>query len=305
MQLPKKVAFQMSIVLVLAVAPFLASAQESLSTFCGECRAEKVATCGGFLEGASLDPSGGLWVVDVTGGRVLNITHDGKCVVKGNTGGLPNGSKFTKDGRLIITDAKLGLITMDLSTSKVSVIADTYEGSSLATANDLAIDAAGGIYFTVSGVGSGILNPNGRVFYLEPDGKTLHLFADKIAFSNGIALSNGGRTVLIAEFAAQRVLSAPALAAKGRSSPGLSSTFVYARTRGGIGPDGILVDAKGHLLTANLGTGEVLVFTPDGRLMGGIQLPDEAGKGVTNFVISGHDLYITDGGAVWKVVLSN
>jgi len=296
----KRIAAVMSVALALSGAPFLASAQESMATFCGECHVETFATCGGFLEGASVDSSGGLWVVDVTGGRILNITDDGQCVSKGKTGGMPNGSKFSKDGRMFVTDAKLGLITFDPQTAKVTVIADKFEGTSLASANDLAIDEAGGIYFTVPG-GSGVLNANGRVFYLEPDSKTLKLVTDKIAFPNGIAIGAGGQTVLIAEFAAQRVISVPALTAKG----GFPLTYVYARTRAGVGPDGIMVDAKGHLLTASMGSGEVLVFSADGRPLGAIGFPEEAGKTVTNFAIRGHNLYITVGGAVWRVQLNN
>mgnify|MGYP003335830805 CR=1 FL=1 len=42
--------------------PALASA--AMPTICGDCRMEKYASCGGFLEGASVDSKGGLWVVD-------------------------------------------------------------------------------------------------------------------------------------------------------------------------------------------------------------------------------------------------
>jgi gluconolactonase len=284
------------------LAPFLASAQDSLSGFCGQCRPEKFASCGGFLEGASVDPSGGLWVVDVTGGRIINVTDAGQCVVKGNTGGTPNGSRFNKEGRHFITDAKLGLLSFDSATSKITVVADKYEGTSLASANDLAIDEAGGIYFTVPG-GSNLLNPVGRVFYLEPNLKTLRLVTDKIAFPNGIAITAGGQTILVAEFAAKRVLSLPALTAKG----GFPLAYVYARTRGGVGPDGITVDSKGRLITANLGTGEALVFAADGRPLGAIQLPEDAGKNLTNLIVSGQDLYMTEAakGEIWRVRLSN
>jgi gluconolactonase len=196
----------------------------------------------------------------------------------------------------------MGLISLDTSTSKVTIIADKYEGTSLATANNLAIDEAGGIYFTVP-AGSGVLNPVGRVFYLESDAKTLRLVTDKIAFPNGIAIAPGGQTILIAEFAAQRVLSVPALTAKG----GFPLTYVYARTRGGIGPDGIMVDGKGRHFTASFGSGEVLVFSAVGRPLGAIALPEEAGQMLSNLVIRGHDLYITEGakGEVWRVHLNN
>jgi gluconolactonase len=272
-----------------------------MAKFCGSCQPHRFATCGGFLEGASVDAAGGLWVVDVTGGRILEITGAGQCIAKGKTGGMPNGSKFAKDGQLFVTDSRLGLITFDVATGTVSVIADQYGTTSLASANDLAIDQDGGIYFTVP-AGSGQLNPVGRVFYLSPDHKNLRLLTDKIAFPNGIAISPDGQSVLIAEFASQRIISVPSLTAKGD----FPLTYVYARTRGGIGPDGIALDPSGRLLVANFGSGEVLVYSAEGVPLGAIKLPESAGKRVSNLVIRGRDLYVTEGskGEVWRISLN-
>jgi gluconolactonase len=281
--------------------PVIAFAEDSMANLCGHCQPQRFAVCGGFLEGPSVDATGGLWVVDVTGGRILQITAAGQCITKGNTGGMPNGSKFAKDGRLFVTDSRLGLITFDPANGTVSVVADKYRNTSLAGANDLAIDQGGGIYFTVPS-GSGQLNPVGRVFYLAADQKSLRLVTDKIAFPNGIAISADGQSVLIAEFASQRIISVPSFAAKG----GFPLTYVYARTRGGIGPDGIALDHKGRLFVANFGSGEVLVYSPEGVPLGAIKFPESAGKMVSNIVIRGRELFITDGskGEFWRMALN-
>jgi gluconolactonase len=300
MKLFRTFSRQLPVLAALVGFPVMAFAQDSMAKLCGHCQPHKFATCGGFLEGASVDAAGGLWVVDVTGGRILEITGAGQCIVKGKTGGMPNGSKFAKDGQLFVTDSRLGLITFDTSKGTVSVIADKYGTASLASANDLAIDEDGGIYFTVPS-GSGQLNPVGRVFYLAPDHKKLRVVTDKIAFPNGIAISPDGQSVLIAEFASQRIISVPSFAAKG----GFPLTYVYARTRGGIGPDGIALDHKGRLFVANFGSGEVLVYSPEGVPLGAIGFPESAGKMVSNLVIHDQDLYVTEGskGEVWRIAL--
>jgi gluconolactonase len=284
----------------MACLPVLAAAQDSIAGLCGACQPSKFATCGGFLEGPSIDSAGGLWVVDVTGGRILKISGNGDCVSQGKTGGMPNGSKFTKDGRLFVTDSRLGLITFDPVKQTAAVVAGKYNGIPLMSANDLAIDRFGGVYFTVP-AGSALMNPIGKVLYLAPDGKDLRMVIDKIAYPNGIAISPDGETVLIAEFAAQRIISVPSLTAKG----GFPLTYVYATTRGGIGPDGIAMDHAGRLYVANFGSGEVLVFSPQGVPLGAIELPASAGKMVSNLVIHGQELYVTEGskGEIWRVHL--
>jgi gluconolactonase len=296
---PKTFAFRLSLFLAIA-APAAALAQDAMSDICGACRAEKFASCGGFLEGATVDPVGGLWVMDLSGDRILSIGDDGQCVAKGKTGGQPNGAKFHTDGRLFIADNRQGLLVFDPKSAKVTVLLGTYDGKPLVGANDLAIDDQGGIYLTLP-AGSDLMNPAGKLLYLAAGAAAPKLVSDKIGFPNGVTIGAGGQTVLVAEFAAKRVLSLPAVNAKG----GFPLNYIYAATRGGVGPDGILMDKQGRLFTANLGTGEVLAFAADGRPLGSIRLPDDAGKAVTNVAVRGDFLYLTEAqkGEIWRVRL--
>ena len=273
--------------------------ESSVADVCGQCRVERVATCGGFLEGATVAPDGTLWVLDLSGDRILNITDKGECAVRGKSGSTPNGAKFAKDGRLFIA-ARSGLLAFDPRSSMVSVVVDRFEGKPLEGLNDLSFDREGGLYFTVPG-GSDLLKPNGRVFYLPANATAPVLLSDKIAFPNGIAAGADGQSVLVAEFAAKRVLSMPGANFKGP----LAVTYVYANTQGGVGPDGIMVDGKGRLFTANLAAGEVLVFSDVGNPLGSIKLPDDAGKLVTNLAVRDKYLYFVEAmkGEVWRVRL--
>jgi len=285
---------------LLAAAPAAFAADQSAAEVCDACRVEKFATCGGFLEGMTVAPDGGLWALDVTGDRILNISTRGECVERGKTGGLPNGAKFHKDGRLFIAGSK-GLLTFDTRTAATAVVVDSFDGKPLTGLNDLVFDANGGVYFTVPG-GSSLARPNGRVFYLPPAATKPQLLSDAIAFPNGIAITADGRNVLVAEFAAKRILALPAPTAQGS----FALTYVYAYTVGGVGADGMTVDSQGRLFAAIFGASEVSVFANDGRPLGSIRLPPGAGPMVTNLVVSGDKaLYISEAekGEIWRVRL--
>ena len=251
----------------------------------------KVATCGGFLEGPTVDAKGRLWVVDVTGGRLLEIS-DGKCIERLKTGGHPNSALATPDGKILIADWS-GLLSYDPESRQVVNQGLTAKGEKLA------LDKRGGLYFTVPGQ-SDARKPDGRVFYRDAAG-TVSLISDRFAYPNGIAVTNDGEAVIVADFAAKRIISMPAVGAKGP----IKTAYVLAVTQGGVGVDGMKIDGEGRLYAANLAARQILVFGPDAVMIGTIDLPAEAGSLVTNLTIDHDTLYITEAGKgeVWKVGL--
>lgn len=269
-----------------------------ISSICGTCKPVKVATCGGFLEGPSHDAKGRLWTVDVTGDRLLEIVG-GQCQERAKTGGHPNGTLVAKNGRLLIADWK-GLLAYDAATGSMTNLDLSFGGEKLTGLNDLAEDAHGGIYFTIPGKSSA-LQPTGRLFYLDTSGE-VRLVSDKFSYPNGLAISNDGETVLVADFAAKRIVSVPAVGAKGP----IQLAYVFSPTQGGVGPDGMKIDAKGRLFAANLGARQVLVYEGDGTVVGAIDLPVAAGPLVTNVSIHGDALFITEAskGEIWQVDLA-
>jgi gluconolactonase len=275
-----------------------AQAASPLEPLCGDCVAERFATCGGFLEGPAVGPDGRLWAVDVVGDRILEIFPDGRCtaVVKGADN--PNGLKVRADGKLVVA-AHNGLILLDPATLRMENLKVEHDGTPITGLNDLALDAGGGIYFTAP-LGSSILKPTGRVFYRAPDG-TMTVVADKLAFPNGVAMAADGANILVSEFAAKRILSIPAVGEKGP----FAVAHVFAHTDSGVGADGMIVDSEDRLLVANLGARELLVYDRSAALLGAIRLPADAGDYVTNAAIAGGYLYLTEArkGEVWRVKL--
>lgn len=267
---------------------------------CGNCVIEKFATCGGFLEGATFDAQGHLWVVDLLSGKVHSVSPAGQCTLRGNTGGQPNGARFGPDGQLWIADKQLGLLKMDPASGAITPVVNSYRSERLRGLNDLAFDAAGGVYFTEP-YGSNVLKPDGRLFYLPPGKEArLQVVSDALAFPNGVAVTASGRNVLVGEFAARRILSLPAFG----SPDDFDVPYVYSRTEGGTGPDGMLLSPGGALFAANFGAGEVLVFDATGRPLETIRLP--GGLQTTNVALRDGALYVTEAsrGEIWRVKLS-
>jgi gluconolactonase len=291
------------LVLAACVTAHAAAQDRGLAGICGECRVEKLASCGGFLEGATVDSSGTLWVVDLLSGNLLSVDEQGACSVRTNTGGAPNGAKFHRDGRLFVADKNLGIVAYDPEADATTVVMNSYRAERLRGTNDLVFDADGGLYFTEP-YGSSAIHPTGRLFYV-PHGEDAApvVVADTLAFPNGVALSPDGRNVYVGEYAKKRLLSLPAV-----GSPDIFDVaYVVAHTVGGIGPDGIAFDADGNLYAAVFQGKGVAVFAPDGRPLGTLELPDEAGTFVTNLAFHDGWLYITEAsaGEIWRVRAAN
>lgn len=275
--------------------------RHTIDEICGDCQVERFAVCGGFLEGATFDRSGRLWIVDLLSGNVLTIGDRGTCEVAANTGGAPNGAKFHRDGRLFIADKDRGILALDVGTGEIEVIANAYRTELLRGVNDLVFDSDGGLYFTEP-YGSSALNPNGRVFYMPPEeGERMRIVADMLAFPNGIALSPDESQLYVGEYAAKRILSVPSQSAMNDFDVG----YVLTHTEGGIGADGMAVDADGNLYYAVFQGAEIGVVGADRFRYGSIRLPDGAGTFVTNLAFHDGHIYVTEAsqGTIWRVAV--
>ena len=93
---------------------------------------------------------------------------------------------------------------------------------------------------------------------VEPDGSA-RVVADGLMFPNGMALADGGATLLVAEMLAAKV-TAFSVAADGS----LSDRRVFAELPERI-PDGIALDADGNLWVASSLSAEALLVAPGRR----------------------------------------
>lgn len=274
------------------------STRHSLSEICDNCSWEKVVTCRGFLEGINFDRSGQMWMLGYMSGEILRVERD-TCVTVGSNGSSPNGAKFHKDGRLFVADRFGGLMSVDTRTGTRTTLVNMFKTEHFRGLNDLVFDANGGIYFTEP-YGSNAIDRTGRAFYLPPgQNAKVELFLSGLAYPNGIALSADGQRVYIAEWALNRITSAPVVNPKNPNE----TPFVFASLEGGIGPDGLAVDNEGNVYAAHFAAGEIVILDSNGFKYGALRLPQGTGSFATNLAFHDGYLYVTEAmkNEVWRV----
>lgn len=271
----------------------------TMRDICGDCTPVKYASCEGFLEGPSIAPDGSIWLSDVLGGQIFQVESNGTCHVRSSGHKLPNGTQFDRDGRLLVAHAG-GIFALNTRSGATAPFEITFNGRPVTDVNDFVLADDGGMYLTTP-FRSSITEPNGIVYHRDTAGEVT-MIGDNFAFPNGISLTPDGEELLIANFAAKEILSYPSIGSK---NP-LAIAYVFARTSGGYGIDGMKFDASGRLFAANFGAGNVLVFDRVGRQIGDIRLPTSAGTMSTNIAIGTDYLYITEAskGEIWRVQLN-
>jgi gluconolactonase len=241
-----------------------------------------------FLEGPSFDRAGNLYVTDIPHGRVFRVAPDGSWTLITEYDGWPNGLKIGKDGGIVITDYKRGLMRLDPASGKVTPLLETRHSESFKGVNDLIFASNGDIYFTDQGQ-TGLHDATGRVFRLRASGQ-LDCLVATVPSPNGIVLNAAETQAYVAVTRANAVWRLPLLADGAVSKAGL-----WIQLSGGIaGPDGIALDAEGGLVVCHLGIG-VWRFDAKGRPTQLVELAD--GAVGTNVAFGGAEnrtLFITD-----------
>ena len=257
---------------------------------------EKVVTGEGFMEGINFDRKGNIWMVSPPTGELLTVKEDKVSVVENYKG--PVGAKFHKDGRLFITDLSGEIVAYDPKTGKSETIVNSYNGKPLNGLNDLVFDESGGftlqsqwdpvqpIQWAVSSTYQQIVrNPNClqkilliQMGLLFPQTVNVSIFLNSTKIEFSLSLQRMQKT-----------------------SP--ETPFVFGQFEGGIGPDGLAVDAEGNLYVAHFQAGEIVVLDASGFKYGTIRLPEDAGTFTTNLTFHNGYLYITESSKneVWRI----
>jgi gluconolactonase len=243
-----------------------------------------------FLEGPSFDRDGNLYVSDTPHGRIFRIDPSGKWETALDYDGQPNGLAIHRDGRLFIADYRRGLLVFDPEGGSVTALSD---GPFLGL-SDLVFRSNGDLYLTDAGHTS-LRDPSGRVFRFSGEGRLELLFAG-VPYPNGIALDPSESELFVAATRANAVW---------KLAPDAAMVGLFVQLSGGLGPDGLAVDARNRLAIAHARNGIVWVIDADGEPVYKIRT---RGKSVTNVAFGGagnETLYITeaDEGAIYEVEL--
>lgn len=225
------------------------------------------------LEGPAFAADGAMFFVDWLQHGIFR--WDGQRATEWfNTGGIPAGLAFDRDGQLYVADEGddiHGVVRISRERQLSSVVA-AHQGRPLNGANDLVFAPDGSIYFSDPWRSSRD-NPIGGFYRLHADGR-LDQLDTGLAFPNGVAL--WGDDAYLAETGRKRIW---------RYRDGQRSEWARL-TDGGSGPDGMAFDAAGRLHVAHFGNGTVDVFQQDGRQVDAIAVP---GRQVTNVAFGGAD----------------
>jgi gluconolactonase len=264
------------------------------------------------IDAAAVYPEGPLW----QGGKLLYVEYAGPGVKvwdgkrsaaywQGEHCGASGLIAYRHDHLLVACYDANTLVELDATGKQVRTIDRDRAGKPFTGPNDFAADAAGGIYFTASGVYDVKAPIGGTVLYLPPAQSTPVEVANLIHYSNGLTLSKDGKSLLVAEMLAGRILSFPI-----ETGGALGPRSVWARLQDLApptpnadaynGPDGLKLGPDGNYYMAQNGSGRVLVVGADKKLVRIIQVPTPYVTNVNFGADGAKTLYITGVFDPWK-----
>jgi sugar lactone lactonase YvrE len=148
-------------------------------------------------------------------GSIFRISHDGQKVERiAHTEGRPLGIEIDLDGRLLVCDARRGVLRIDTASGAVEQVTDSVAGTKMVFCNNAAIATDGTVWFSDSSKHFGIdrwkddfvqHTRTGRLMRMATDG-TIEVVIEGLAFANGVALSAAEDFVAVAETGARTVV---------------------------------------------------------------------------------------------------
>ncbi len=217
---------------------------------------------------------GRLWFSDFYDHAVKSVDASGLVRTELELDDQPSGLGWLPDGRLLVVAMhRRQLLRTDPDGIKLH--ADLAAVAAYHT-NDMVVDAQGRAYVGNFGFAldealaergvDGVLasHPTAKLARVDPDGN-VHVAAEDLHFPNGCVITPDGRTLIIAETLGLR-LTAFDVAPDGT----LSNRRVWA-TVGMRAPDGICLDANGHVWIANAIAPECVLVAPGGAVLATVQ----------------------------------
>jgi sugar lactone lactonase YvrE len=148
-------------------------------------------------------------------GSIFKVRDDGNRIDRiAHTGGRPLGIELLPDGRLLVCDAREGLLKIDAASGAIEYAVAEVEGRRMKFCNNAAVASDGTIWFSDSSTHYGIEHwkkdfvehtRTGRLLKLTERGE-LTTEIDGLAFANGVALAADESFVAVAETGARTVV---------------------------------------------------------------------------------------------------
>lgn len=157
-------------------------------------------------EDVAIDADGNAWT-GTEEGSVWRVSRTGSVVRVGVTGGRPLGIELYGPDRLLIADARLGLLAMSTTSGEVEQLLGEVDGQAMMFCNNAAVARNGDIWFSDSSTRYPIERwkadfvehtETGRLLCRRSDG-SVEVHLDRLAFANGVALAGDESFVCVAE----------------------------------------------------------------------------------------------------------
>ncbi|QNN52948.1 SMP-30/gluconolactonase/LRE family protein [Nocardioides mesophilus] len=156
------------------------------------------------------------WVYTGTAdGSVFRVSSDGQQIDRvGRTGGRPLGLELLADGRLLVCDARAGLLALHPGTGHVEKLLDLVRGRRMRFLNNAAVAEDGTIFFSDSSTVHGLDRwqadlvedtASGRLMRRTPEG-AVEVLLEGLRFANGVALAADESFVAVAETGGRSVV---------------------------------------------------------------------------------------------------
>lgn len=244
------------------------------------------------IEGPAVGRDGALYAVNLaregTIGRVITLP-DGSVqaavFVTLPEGSIGNGIRFDRHGDMYIADyrghniLRIAAGSHDVSVHDVSVHAHEPR---MHQPNDIALADDGRLYASDPDWSNG----SGQLWRIDRDGST-HLLEAGMGTTNGIDLSPDGRTLYVNE-SVQRRIWAYDLGNDGTLS---NKRLLISFTDHGL--DGMRTDVAGNLHVARHGAGQVVVVSPQGRVLHSIALKGDKPSNIAFGGDDGRSVFVT------------
>jgi gluconolactonase len=293
--------------LLAVVTPVIAAGQEP-----------EIATTVAFTEGPTVDRDGNVYFTEIISQRIMKLSAAGALTTYREKSNAANGLLIDLQGRLVACEGgtferpgvKIAgsprVTRTDLTTGKIEILADAYDGKPFNGPNDVSIDGKGRLYFTdLAGA---------AVYRIDAPGKvTRILAAPDIQRPNGIQISPDDRRLYLIE-ANQAQGGARMIRSYDLQPDGsVANMRVHYNFYPGRSGDGMSIDSQGNLhVAAGLnqlrGSSETLdtrtgvhVISPEGKLLKFIPIPEDT---ITNTAFGGADmrtLYVTAGKTLYRL----
>ena len=151
-------------------------------------------------------------------GTIWRVTHDGRRIERvARTGGRPLGIEIDPDGRLLVCDARRGVLRVDPTRGdevEPERVLDRVDGTPMVFCNNAAVAEDGTLWFSDSSRHFSIERwkddfvqdtRSGRLLRRDPDGEVTTVL-DGLAFANGVALAADASYVVVAETRARTLV---------------------------------------------------------------------------------------------------